>query len=48
MPKFINWKNYRNIEGGGRLKKTPLYDVHIKSGGKIIDFGGWALPVQYS
>lgn len=30
------------------MKKTPLYDVHVKSGGKIIDFGGWALPVQYS
>ena len=30
------------------MKKTPLYDIHIKLGGKMIDFGGWALPVQYS
>ena len=30
------------------LKKTPLYDVHIALGGKMVDFGGWALPVQYS
>ena len=29
------------------LKQTPLYDMHQKYGGKIIDFGGWALPVQY-
>lgn len=29
------------------MKKTPLYENHIKWGGKIIDFGGWALPVQY-
>ncbi|MEW6031268.1 MAG: glycine cleavage system aminomethyltransferase GcvT [Bacillota bacterium] len=29
-------------------KKTPLYDQHVKCGGRIIDFGGWALPVQYS
>jgi aminomethyltransferase len=29
------------------LKKTPLYKTHIKYGGKIIDFAGWALPVQY-
>lgn len=29
------------------LKKTPLFEVHKNSGGKIIDFGGWALPVQY-
>lgn len=30
------------------LKKTPLYEIHLKYGGRIIDFGGWALPVQYS
>ena len=30
------------------LKKTPLFEVHERLGGKIIDFGGWALPVQYS
>lgn len=30
------------------LKKTPLFDTHERLGGKIIDFGGWALPVQYS
>ena len=30
------------------MKKTPLYDTHVALGGKIIDFGGWALPVQYS
>jgi aminomethyltransferase len=30
------------------LKKTPLYEVYSSYGGRIIDFGGWALPVQYS
>ncbi len=29
-------------------KKTALYDRHVASGAKIIDFGGWAMPVQYS
>jgi aminomethyltransferase len=29
------------------LKKTPLYENHLACGGKIIDFGGWALPVEY-
>lgn len=29
-------------------KKTPLYETHIALGGKMVDFGGWALPVQYS
>lgn len=30
------------------LKKTPLYPVYAKYGGRIIDFEGWALPVQFS
>jgi len=30
------------------MKKTPLYDRHLNLGAKIIDFGGWAMPVQYS
>ncbi|MCL2678484.1 MAG: glycine cleavage system aminomethyltransferase GcvT [Clostridiales bacterium] len=29
------------------MKKTALYDQHVALGGKIIDFGGWALPVQF-
>ncbi len=29
------------------VKKTALFDVHEKLGGKVIDFAGWALPVQY-
>lgn len=29
-------------------RKTPLYERHVALGGRIIDFGGWALPVQYS
>jgi len=29
------------------LKRTKLYDMHVKYGGKLIDFGGWELPVQY-
>ena len=30
------------------MKKTPLYNRHVELGAKIIDFGGWALPVQYT
>ncbi len=29
------------------LKKTPLYSQHQSLGAKIVDFGGWALPVNY-
>ena len=28
--------------------KTPFYDKHLALGGKIVDFFGWELPVQYS
>jgi aminomethyltransferase len=28
-------------------KKTPLFNAHQRSEGKVIDFAGWALPVQY-
>jgi aminomethyltransferase len=27
--------------------KTPLYDIHVASGAKIIDFGGWDMPLSY-
>jgi aminomethyltransferase len=30
------------------LKKTPLNEVHRNSGGKMVDFGGWDMPVQYA
>lgn len=29
------------------LKKTPLAEVHEKSGGRMVDFAGWWMPVQY-
>ena len=29
------------------LKKTPLNEAHRKLGGKMVDFGGWDMPVQY-
>lgn len=30
------------------LKKTPLNEVEKALGGKMVDFGGWELPVQFS
>jgi aminomethyltransferase len=30
------------------LKRTPLFDVHKASKAKMVDFGGWNMPVQYS
>ena len=28
-------------------KKTPLYETHVKYGGRIVPFAGYLLPVQY-
>ncbi|NWF83637.1 MAG: glycine cleavage system aminomethyltransferase GcvT [Bryobacteraceae bacterium] len=30
------------------LRKTPLNAVHHASGARMVDFGGWEMPVQYS
>ena len=30
------------------LKKTPLNAEHRALGGKMVDFGGWDMPVQYT
>jgi len=30
------------------LKRTPLHEVHRAAGAKMVDFGGWDMPVQYS
>src|SRR5438105_1310364 len=30
------------------LRATPLNAVHRRLGAKMVDFGGWDMPVQYS
>jgi aminomethyltransferase len=30
------------------LRRTALYDRHVASGGKIVPFAGWEMPVQYT
>ncbi len=30
------------------LKRTPLFETHQRLGAKLIDFGGWEMPVQYT
>jgi hypothetical protein len=31
-----------------RGRKTSLFDFHVARGGKIVNFAGYLLPVQYS
>ena len=28
-------------------KRTPLYQSHVDSDGKLVDFSGWELPIHY-
>jgi aminomethyltransferase len=30
------------------LKRTPLFASHERAGARLVDFGGWEMPVQYS
>jgi len=29
-------------------QRTPLYDWHVAHGGRMVDFAGWDMPVQYT
>jgi len=29
-------------------RRTPLFELHTELGARIVDFGGWDMPVQYS
>jgi aminomethyltransferase len=31
-----------------KLSKTPLYDWHVSHGGRMVEFAGYSMPVQYS
>ena len=35
-------------DDAANLKKTPLNGVEHELGGKMVDFGGWELPVQFA
>ncbi len=32
----------------GTVQKTPLYQWHKDHGARLVDFAGWAMPIQYS
>jgi aminomethyltransferase len=29
------------------MRRTPLYDQHVAAGARLVDFGGWGMPVGY-
>lgn len=36
------------MESSNNVKKTCLYDKHVAYGGKIVEFGGFYLPIEYT
>jgi aminomethyltransferase len=35
------------MSASATLRRTPLYESHKRLGGRLVDFHGWELPVQY-
>lgn len=33
---------------GTSLQRTPLYETHRQLGARLVEFGGWEMPVQYT
>jgi aminomethyltransferase len=42
LPRFYSEDDHSKVP-----KKTFLYDFHMKHSGKIVDFAGWYMPIQY-
>jgi aminomethyltransferase len=36
------------MTGSQTLRRTPLFDRHVALGARMVEFGGWEMPVQYS
>jgi aminomethyltransferase len=36
------------LTASSTLKRTPLFERHLALGGRMVDFGGWEMPQQYS
>lgn len=48
-PKHLTFsRNASSSMPSESLLKTPLYDLHLAHGGKMVPFGGFHMPVQYT
>jgi aminomethyltransferase len=41
-------KRFASSSATSELKKTPLYDLHVTKGAKMVPFAGYHMPVLYS
>jgi len=44
---FLLFDRLRMSETSYMGKQTPLYDKHVVMGAKMVDFGGWDMPLRY-
>ncbi len=35
------------VAAAAPLKRTPLYDLHVACGARMVAFAGYEMPVQY-
>ena len=40
-------RSYASTTEPEKLGRTPLYDLHIRHGAKMVPFGGYSMPVLY-
>ena len=36
------------MDKSGQVQRTSLYEEHVAAGGRMVEFAGYELPVQYS
>src|SRR6478736_5897072 len=45
-PLLLFW-DLRRYVSNQTLRRTPLHALHLAAGAKMVDFGGWDMPVSY-
>ena len=50
----LRWRRYGTVGAGSLavlsslvMRRTPLHQVHVDAGAKMVDFAGWHLPIQF-
>src|SRR6476660_5546889 len=46
-PSLLHSRDMSQAAAPATLKRTPLHDVHVALGAKIVPFAGYEMPVQY-
>src|SRR3954470_15722613 len=47
QPSLLHSRDMSQAAASATLKRTPLHDVHVALGAKIVPFAGYEMPVQY-